>query len=117
MSATIAENLAVLRQHIRALEERAEAAEGKLDIIKRRLEGEGDDELAIDYGGTKWEEDPTVRAVEELMTVALTVRGMYFARLRRYMRLRAQMGLLQMQRVQLEDPIHLYEMKGWKGWS
>lgn len=72
---------------------RAEAAEGKLDIIKRRLEGKGDDELAIDYGGTKWEEDPTVRAVEEL-------------------KLRAQMELLQMQRVQLEDPIHLYEMKG-----
>ena len=113
MSQTIAENLALLRWRIRTLEERAEAAEGKLDIIKRRLEGEGDDELAIDYGGTQWEEDPTVLAVDELMTVALTVRGMYFSRLRKYMQLRAQTGLLQMQRVQIEDPIHLYEMKGW----
>lgn len=110
---TINDHLASLRKHVAALTARAEAAEGKLDIIKRRLEGEPDDSLAIDYGGTKWEEDPTVRAVEELMTVALTVRGMYFARLRRYMQLRAQMGLLQMQRVQIEDPIHLYEMKGW----
>ena len=110
---TIDDTVARLRKHLAEYSARADAAEGKLDIIKRRLEGEGDDELAIDYGGTKWEEDPTVRAVEELMTAALTVRSMYFARLRRYMRLRAQMGLLQMQRVQLEDPIHLYEMKGW----
>ena len=113
MSRTMTENFALLRQHVRALEERAAAAEGKLDIIKRRLEGEPDDSLAIDYGGTQWEEDPTVLAVDELMTVALTVRGMYFSRLRKYMRLRAQTGLLQMQRVQIEDPIHLYEMKGW----
>ena len=113
MSRTMAENFALLRQHVRALEERAAAAEGKLDIIRRRLEGEPDDSLAIDCGGTKWEEDPTVLAVDELMTVALTVRGMYFSRLRKYMRLRAQTGLLQMQRVQIEDPIHLYEMKGW----
>lgn len=110
---TIDDTVARLRKHLAEYSARADAAEGKLDIIKRRLEGEGDDELAIDYGGTKWEEDPVVRAVEELMTVALTVRSMYFARLHRYMQLRAQMGLLQMQRVQLEDPIHLYEMKGW----
>ena len=110
---TINDHLAILRKHVVDLTARAEAAEGKLDTIKRRLEGEGDDELAIDYGGTKWEEDPAVRAVEELMAITLTVRSMYFARLHRYMQLRAQMGLLQMQRVQLEDPIHLYEMKGW----
>ena len=110
---TIDDTVARLRKHLAEYSARAEAAEGKLDIIKRRLEGEPDDSLAIDYGGTKWEEDPTVLAVDELMTVALTVRGMYFARLRRYMQLRAQMGLLQMQRVQLEDPVHFYEMKGW----
>ena len=110
---TINDHLARLRKHVADLTTRAEAAEGKLDIIKRRLEGEPDDSLAIDYGGTQWEEDPTVLAVDELMTVALTVRGMYFSRLRKYMRLRAQTGLLQMQRVQIEDPIHLYEMKGW----
>ena len=101
MSATIAENLALLRQHIRALEERAEAAEGKLDIIKRRLEGEPDDSLAIDYGGTGWENDPAVRAVEELLLVATTVRGMYFSRLRKYAQLKARMGLLAMWRVQI----------------
>ena len=33
MSATIAENLAVLRQHIRALEERAEAAERDVEEL------------------------------------------------------------------------------------
>lgn len=82
---TINDHLARLRKHVADLTARAEAAEGKLDIIKRR--------------------------VDELMTVALTVRGMYFSRLRKYMRLRAQTGLLQMQRVQIEDPIHLYEMK------
>ena len=51
MSLTIAENLGVLKAHVTALEARAEAAEGKLDLIKRRLEGEPDDSLAIDYGG------------------------------------------------------------------
>jgi len=101
VSATIAENLALLRQHIRTLEERAEAAEGKLDIIKRRLEGEPDDSLAIDYGGTGWENDPVVRAVEELLLVATTVRGMYFSRLRKYAQLEARMGLLAMWRVQI----------------
>jgi len=33
VSATIAENLAVLRQHIRALEERAEAAEQEVEEL------------------------------------------------------------------------------------
>lgn len=27
-------------------------------MVKRRLEGEPDDSLATDCGGTKWEEDP-----------------------------------------------------------
>ena len=101
MSATIAENLALLRQHIRALEARATAAEGKLDIIKRRIAGEPDDELAIDYGGTDWENDPAVLAVEELAHVATTVRGMYFSRLRKYAQLEARMGLVTMCRVQI----------------
>ena len=101
MSATITENLALLRQHVRTLEERAEAAEGKLDIIKRRLAGEPDDELATDYGGTGWEEDPTVLAVDELTHVARTLRGMYFSRLRKYERLEARMGLLRMSRAQI----------------
>ena len=104
MSATIAENLAVLRQHIRALEERAEAAEGKLDIIKRRLAGEPDDELAVDFGGTGWENDPAVRAVCELQLVNTTLRGMYFSRLRKYAQLEARMGLAVMRRVQIEGP-------------
>ena len=103
MSATIAENLAVLRQHIRALEERAEAAEGKLDIIKRRLEGEPDDSLAIDYGGTGWESDPVVLAVSELRQANLTVMGMYLVRLRKYEQLEACMGLVAMCRVQIEE--------------
>ena len=51
MSATITQNLDLLRSHVAALEARAEAAEGKLDLIKRRLEGEPDDSLAADYGG------------------------------------------------------------------
>ena len=80
MSQTITENLAVLRQHIRALEERAEAAG---------------------------------QEVEELTTANQTLAHMYFSRLRKYARLEAQMGLLQMQRVQIEDPTHLHEMKGW----
>ena len=104
MSQTITENLALLRQRVHALEERAEAAEGKLDLIKRRLEGEPDDSLAIDYGGTGWEEDPTVLAVDELTHVARTLRGMYFSRLRKYARLEAQMGLVTMCRVQIEGP-------------
>lgn len=104
MSATIAENLALLRQHIRALEERAEAAEGKLDIIRRRLEGEPDDSLAIDYGGTGWESDPVVLAVSELQQANLVVRGMYFSRLRKYAQLEARMGLVTMCRVQIEGP-------------
>ncbi len=104
MSQTITESLALLRQHVRALEERAEAAEGKLDIIERRLEGEPDDELAIDFGGTGWDNDPTVLAVDELTHVARTLRGMYFSRLRKYARLEAQMGLVTMCRVQIEGP-------------
>jgi len=103
VSATITENLAVLRQHIRALEERAEAAEGKLDIIKRRLEGEPDDELAIDYGGTGWESDPTVLAVARQSRVGLLLRRMYFARLRKYERLEACMGLVAMCRAQISE--------------
>ena len=102
MSATIAENLALLRQRVHALEERAAAAEGKLDIIKRRLAGEPDDELAVDYGGTGWENDPAVRAVCELQLVNTTLRGMYFARLRKYEQLEARMGLVTMCRVQIE---------------
>lgn len=109
---TINDHLARLRKHVADLTARAEAAEGKLDIIKRRLEGESYDSLAVDYCGTKWEEDPAVLAVDELMTVGRTVRDMYFSRLRKYMQLQAQTGLLQMQRVQIEDPIPLYEMKG-----
>ena len=104
MSATITENLALLRQHIRALEARAEAAEGKLDIIKRRLEDEPDDSLAIDYGGTGWENDPAVRAVEELQEETVAAIGMYYSRLRKYLRLKAQMGLVRMCRVQIEGP-------------
>lgn len=104
MSATIAQNLDLLRAHVAALEARAEAAEGKLDIIKRRLEGEPDDSLAIDYGGTGWENDPAVRAVEELLLVAITVRGMYFSRLRKYAQLEARMGLVAMCRAQIEGP-------------
>ena len=104
MSASIAQNLERLRQHVAALEARAEAAEGKLDIIKRRLEGEPDDSLAIDYGGTGWENDPAVLAVEELAHVATTVRGMYFSRLRKYAQLEATMGLVTMCRVQIEGP-------------
>lgn len=103
MSATITENLAVLRQHVRALEERAEAAEGKLDIIKRRLEGEPDDSLAIDYGGTGWESDPVVLAVSELQNVNLVVRRMYLVRLRKYEQLEACMGLVAMCRVQISE--------------
>ena len=104
MSQTITENLALLRRHIRALEERAEAAEGKLDIIKRRLAGEPDDELAVDFGGTGWENDPVVRAVCELQLVNTTLRGMYFSRLRKYEQLEARMGLAVMHRVQIEGP-------------
>lgn len=105
MSATITENLALLRQHIRALEERAEAAEGKLDIIKRRLEGEPDDSLAIDYGGTGRENDPVVRAVSDLQKVNLLVRRMYFIRLRKYTRLEACMGLVTMCRAQIGEQL------------
>lgn len=105
MSATIAENLAVLRQHVRALEERAEAAEGKLDIIRRRLEGEPDDSLAADYGGTGWENDPAVLAVSNLQDVNLVVRRMYFIRLRKYARLEALMGLVTMCRVQIGEQL------------
>ena len=105
MSQTIAENLALLRRHIRTLEERAEAAEGKLDIIKRRLEGEPDDSLAIDYGGTGWENDPVVRAVSDLQKVNLVVRRMYFIRLRKYTRLEACMGLVTMCRAQIGEQL------------
>ena len=105
MSATITENLALLRQHIRTLEERAEAAEGKLDIIQRRLEGEPDDSLAIDYGGTGWENDPVVRAVSDLQKVNLVVRRMYFIRLRKYTRLEACMGLVTMCRAQIGEQL------------
>ena len=104
MSATIAQNLDLLRSHVAALEARAEAAEGKLDLIKRRLEGEPDDSLAVDFGGTGWEDDPIVLAVDELTHVARTLRGMYFSRLRKYARLEAQMGLVTMCRVQIEGP-------------
>ena len=101
MSLTIAENLGVLKAHVTALEARAEAAEGKLDLIKRRLEGEPDDSLAVDFGGTGWENDPVVRAVSDLQKVNLVVRRMYFSRLRKYARLEAQMGLVTMCRVQI----------------
>ena len=105
MSATIAENFAALRQHIRTLEERAEAAEGKLDIIQRRLEGEPDDSLVADYGGTGWENDPVVRAVSDLQKVNLVVRRMYFIRLRKYTRLEACMGLVTMCRAQIGEQL------------
>lgn len=101
MSATIAQNLDLLRSHVAALEARAEAAEGKLDLIQRRLEGEPDDSLTVDFGGTGWDNDPTVLAVDELTCVARTLRGMYFSRLRKYARLEARMGLLAMCRVQI----------------
>ena len=104
MSQTITENLALLRQHVAALGARAEAAEGKLDIIKRRLAGELDDELAIDYGGTGWESDPIVLAVSELQQASETLEHMYFSRLRKYKQLEAQMGLAVMCRVQIEGP-------------
>lgn len=104
MSATIAQSLDLLRSHAAALEARAEAAEGKLDLIKRRLEGEPDDSLAVDFGGTGWEDDPTVLAVDELTHVARTLRGMYFSRLRKYAQLEARMGLVTMFRVQIEGP-------------
>ncbi len=101
---TINDHLASLRKHVADLTARTEAAEGKLDIIKRRLEGEGDDELAIDYGGTGWESDPVVLAVAELQQENVTVEGMYFIRLRKYARLEARMGLVAMCRVQIEGP-------------
>ena len=101
MSATIAQNLDLLRAHVAALEARAAAAEGKLDIIQRRLEGEPDDSLAADYGGTGWENDPVVRAVSDLQKVTLVVRRMYFIRLRKYAQLEARMGLLRMSRAQI----------------
>lgn len=102
MSRTITENLALLRQHVHALEERAGAAEGKLDIIKRRLEGEPDDSLAVDYGGTGWENDPVVLAVSDMQAVNLVVRRMYLIRLHKYEQLEACMGLVTMCRVQIE---------------
>ena len=105
MSASIAQNLERLRQHVAALEARAEAAEGKLDIIKRRLEGEPDDSLAIDYGGTGWENDPVVLAVSDLQKVNLVVRRMYFIRLRKYTRLEACMGLVTMCRAQIGEQL------------
>ena len=105
MSATTTENLALLRQHIRTLEERAEAAEGKLDIIQRRLEGEPDDSLVADYGGTGWEDDPVVLAVSNLQDVNLVVRRMYFIRLRKYAQLEALMGLVTMRRVQIGEQL------------
>ena len=101
MTQTITENLALLRQRVHALEERAEAAEGKLDLIKRRLEGEPDDSLAVDFGGTGWENDPVVWAVCELQLVNTTLQGMYFSRLRKYAQLEARMGLLRMSRAQI----------------
>ena len=70
MSATIAENLAVLRRHIRALEERAEAAE---------------------------------QEVEELTAANQTLAHMYLSRAAKYNRLAAQMGLVVMCRVQIEE--------------
>ena len=105
MSVSIAQNLERLRQHVAALEARAEAAEGKLDIIKRRLEGEPDDSLAIDYGGTGWENDPVVLAVSDLQKVNLVVRRMYFIRLRKYTRLEACMGLVTMCRAQIGEQL------------
>ena len=90
-----------LEQHVAALEARAAAAEGKLDIIQRRLEGEPDDSLAADYGGTGWENDPVVLAVSDLQNVTLVVRRMYFIRLRKYAQLEARMGLLRMSRAQI----------------
>ena len=104
MSATIAQNLDLLRAHVAALEARATAAEGKLDLIKRRLEGEPDDSLAVDFGGTGWENDPVVWAVCELQLVNTTLQGMYFSRLRKYAQLEARMGLVAMCRAQIEGP-------------
>lgn len=55
-----------LEASINEMKARAEAAEGKLDIIVRETNGEPDDELAIDYGGTGWETSEPVKVVRAL---------------------------------------------------
>ena len=52
-----------------------EAAKGKLDIILRVSRGEPEDELAIDYGGLGWENDPAVLGVYDLIAELKHVKG------------------------------------------
>ena len=52
-----------------------EAAKGKLDIILRVSRGEPDDELAVDYGGLGWENDPAVLGVYNLRAELERVKG------------------------------------------
>jgi hypothetical protein len=49
-----------LLQQVTHLTQQQECLKGQLDIIVRELEGEGDDWLANDYGGTGWEKLPSV---------------------------------------------------------
>lgn len=50
---------------VRQLKERVYELESKLDICLRYTQGELYDPawLAVDYGGTGWEKDPTVQAI------------------------------------------------------
>lgn len=52
---------------------------GKLDIVRRYLEGEGQDgdcgSLAVDYGGTGWENDPVCHAAFETATALAQARA------------------------------------------
>ena len=52
-----------------------EVAKGKLDIILRVSRGEPDDELAVDYGGLGWENDPAVLGVYDLIAELKHVKG------------------------------------------
>ena len=61
----------------RDLQAELEAAKGKLDIILRVSRGEPDDELAVDYGGLGWENDPAVLGVYNLIAELERVRGQY----------------------------------------
>jgi hypothetical protein len=55
-----------LTQDLECMKERAEAAEGKLDIILRENAGESGSDLAAEYGGTGWEKDPAVSTTRKL---------------------------------------------------
>ena len=55
-----------------------EVAKGKLDIILRVSRGEPDDELAVDYGGLGWENDPAVLGVYNLIAELQSAEAGYF---------------------------------------